>query len=45
MFDEKLGEGSPYMFAYAGGEICPTSVCDEKVVNRYHNYSIIACIL
>ncbi|MDR1291971.1 MAG: FIST C-terminal domain-containing protein [Clostridiales Family XIII bacterium] len=45
MVDGKLGGGSPYMFAYAGGEICPTSIRDGKAVNRYHNYSIIACIL
>jgi hypothetical protein len=45
MVEEKLGAGSPYMFAYAGGEICPTTFRDEKAVNRYHNYSIIACIL
>jgi hypothetical protein len=45
MVKEKLGDGSPFMFAYAGGEICPTSVRDGKAVNRYHNYSIIACVL
>jgi hypothetical protein len=35
----------PYTLIYAGGEICP--VCDEKgaMVNQYHNYSIIACVL
>jgi hypothetical protein len=43
--DKKLGKDSSYMFAYAGGEICPTSVSEGKVVNRFHNYSIIACIL
>jgi hypothetical protein len=45
MVEEKLREGPPFMFAYAGGEICPTSVRDGEVVNRLHNYSIIACIL
>jgi hypothetical protein len=45
MVEEKLGDGSPFTFAYAGGEICPTSVRDGEVVNRFHNYSIIACIL
>jgi hypothetical protein len=35
----------PFMFAYAGGEICPTSVRDGKAVNRFHNFSITACIL
>jgi hypothetical protein len=43
---EKTMEGdSPFMLAYAGGEICPTSVRDGNATNRFHNYSIIACIL
>jgi hypothetical protein len=45
MVEEKLSDGPPFTFAYAGGEICPTSVRDGEVVNRFHNYSIIACIL
>jgi hypothetical protein len=45
MLEEKLKGDSPFMLAYAGGEICPTSVRAEDVTNRFHNYSIIACIL
>jgi small ligand-binding sensory domain FIST len=45
MIEEKLNGDSPFMLAYAGGEICPTSVRAEGVTNRFHNYSIIACIL
>jgi hypothetical protein len=45
MMKDELGCDFPFMFAYAGGEICPTSVRDEKAVNRFHNFSIIACIL
>jgi hypothetical protein len=45
MTEEKLRGSSPFMLAYAGGEICPTSVRAEGVTNRFHNYSVIACIL
>ncbi|GHU29100.1 hypothetical protein AGMMS50256_13200 [Betaproteobacteria bacterium] len=45
MITEKLSGGPPFMFAYAGGEFCPTSYTDGKVTNRFHNYSIIACVL
>ncbi|MDR0357798.1 MAG: FIST C-terminal domain-containing protein [Clostridiales Family XIII bacterium] len=45
MIKEKLGDGPPFMFAYAGGEICPTSVRDGVATNRFHNFSIIACVL
>ncbi|MDR1471230.1 MAG: FIST C-terminal domain-containing protein [Synergistaceae bacterium] len=45
MIEEGLKGNSPFMLAYAGGEICPTSVCAGDVTNRFHNYSIIACIL
>jgi hypothetical protein len=45
MIAEKLKGDSPFMLAYAGGEICPTSVCEGDVTNRFHNHSIIACIL
>ncbi|MDL2217277.1 FIST C-terminal domain-containing protein [Christensenellaceae bacterium OttesenSCG-928-M15] len=36
---------TPFMLAYAGGEICPTTSTSEKVTNRFHNYSLIALIL
>ncbi len=42
---EKMDPGVPFMMAYAGGEICPTSASKNAVTNRFHNYSMIACIL
>jgi hypothetical protein len=42
---EKLSGASPFMLAYSGGEICPTSHSENRVTNRFHNYSIIACVL
>ncbi|GHU95683.1 hypothetical protein FACS1894208_08930 [Clostridia bacterium] len=45
MVTEKLSGGSSFMLAYAGGEICPTSYSGDRVTNRFHNYSIIACVL
>jgi hypothetical protein len=42
---QKLSGGSPFMLAYAGGEICPTSSNERGITNRFHNYSIIACVL
>jgi hypothetical protein len=45
MIEDELPCDFPFLFAYAGGEICPTSVRDGKAVNRFHNFSITACIL
>jgi hypothetical protein len=45
MTAKKLGGASPFMLAYAGGEFCPTSFGERGVTNRFHNYSIIACVL
>jgi hypothetical protein len=45
MISDKLSGGAPFMLAYAGGEICPTSYNESGVTNRFHNYSIIALVL
>ncbi|MDL2264137.1 FIST C-terminal domain-containing protein [Synergistaceae bacterium OttesenSCG-928-I11] len=45
MLLEKMDPAVPFMMAYAGGEICPTSAGENAVTNRFHNYSMIACIL
>lgn len=45
MMVEKMDPDIPFMLAYSGGEICPTSYGGGKVTNRFHNYSMIACIL
>jgi hypothetical protein len=43
--EERLRDQAPFMFGYAGGEICPTSVKDGEATNRFHNFSTIACVL
>ena len=43
---EKLGaSGLPFMMGYSGGEICPMSDTDGKLINRFHNYTFCACVL
>ena len=34
----------PYLFSYAGGEICPVYGKDGKAYNRFHNYTFTACV-
>jgi hypothetical protein len=34
-----------YQFAYAGGEICPVKNENGDLVNSFHNFSLIACLL
>ncbi len=45
MLLKKMNPDIPFMMAYSGGEICPTSYRADSVTNRFHNYSMIACIL
>ncbi|MDR2048108.1 MAG: FIST C-terminal domain-containing protein, partial [Treponema sp.] len=35
----------PYILAYSGGEICPLYSEKGNIVNHYHNYAIISCVL
>jgi hypothetical protein len=35
----------PYLFAYAGGEICPLYAHDGQTLNRFHNITAIGCSL
>lgn len=44
-YAEKIGSNFPYMFGYAGGEICPTSHSEEKTTNRFHNYTLVSLII
>jgi hypothetical protein len=39
--------GIPFQFSYGGGEICPVAKTDGSgtIVNRYHNCTMIACVL
>jgi len=41
-----LPESLPYIASFSGGEFSPTSVDSENIAqNRYHNYSLIICLL
>ena len=35
----------PYQLTYSGGEICPVQTINGQMVNRFHNFSVVACIL
>ncbi|MDR0852679.1 MAG: FIST C-terminal domain-containing protein [Clostridiales Family XIII bacterium] len=37
----------PFQFTYGGGELCPIPTTDGsgKLVNRYHNCTLVACVL
>jgi hypothetical protein len=41
----RLGDSLAYHFAYSIGEICPVRNQSGQLVNRFHNFSIIACLL
>lgn len=43
--ENAFGKVTPYQFTYAGGEICPLYDSDGELKNRFHNDTIIACIL
>lgn len=34
----------PYQFSYSGGEICPLMDREGRLINRFHNHTLIACI-
>jgi hypothetical protein len=40
-----LGNKIPFIMAYSGGEICPLYDRGDKLKNRFHNDTIIACLL
>ncbi|MDR0958431.1 MAG: FIST C-terminal domain-containing protein [Clostridiales bacterium] len=42
---EKLKNTDNIFFSYSGGEICPSSLKNGNVTNRFHNYSAVACLL
>ena len=41
----KLGGRLPFLMASSGGEICPTQITDTKAVNRFHNNTLVICVL
>ena len=40
--NEEIKDGTPYIFSYSGGEICP--VKDGANSNSFHNNTVIACV-
>jgi small ligand-binding sensory domain FIST len=40
-----LDNALTYQFAYSGGEICPVRNQEGRLANRFHNFSMIACLL
>jgi hypothetical protein len=40
---ETLGEHYPHQICYSGGEICPVSTGDGKLLNRIHNFTLVIC--
>jgi len=41
-FRSRLGE-APFLFTYAGGEICPVQGADGGLLNRFHNTALAGC--
>ena len=42
---EAAGSERGYQFCYSGGEICPVYTESGELINRFHNCSLIACLL
>lgn len=42
---DAINPSIPFMFGYAGGEVCPTSFQNGKAANRFHNYSLVTLII
>ena len=40
-----LGNQIPFHASYSGGEYCPVQLENESFENRFHNFSIVACVL
>ena len=43
--DSVIGGRVPYHMSYSGGEICPVYTDGGATANRFHNFTLIACIL
>jgi hypothetical protein len=39
-----IGDKAPYFMSYSGGEICPIYTGAGKLINRFHNDTIITCL-
>ena len=44
LINDKWKQRLPIMTAYSGGEVCPTVATSERIVNRFHNSAIVACL-
>jgi hypothetical protein len=42
---KELDRSCIYQFAYSAGEFCPVKNQDGRLVNAFHNFSMIACLL
>ncbi len=42
---QTLGDAFPYLLAYAGGELCPDTDDSGRLLNRFHNFTFVACAL
>ncbi|MDR1979250.1 MAG: FIST C-terminal domain-containing protein [Synergistaceae bacterium] len=38
----RLG-AAPFLFVYAGGEFCPVKAEDGRLMNRFHNLTLVSC--
>lgn len=41
---DDIGDKLQYITAYSGGEICPVAQLDGALLNRFHNFTLIACV-
>jgi hypothetical protein len=39
------GGGIPWLFVYSGGEICPVRSSDGQLINRFHNMTLVSCVI
>ena len=40
-----LGDSLPWHLAYSGGEVCPVYTGCGGTVNRFHNFTFVACAI
>ncbi|MCL2010033.1 MAG: FIST C-terminal domain-containing protein [Synergistaceae bacterium] len=40
-----IGDQIPWHLAYSGGECCPVYDKDGRLVNRFHNFTFVGCVL
>ena len=45
IFDERIGDELPFLFACSGGEMCPTQIEGKVATNRFHNNSLVVCLI